>query len=158
MNLKGRKKVLYLSKMPQNCFYHKIAAYVISWISVLFFFLYLSFWEKYVGKGRFFCILLLHVWVNTWLAGDHSQGKTHTGTQNFWSLIQRICFTQRAIFQTFWKTYNCTIFSFFEIETSNFGCSYVFSSPLKWWGRIWPNLTFWIQKRHISGKVNVVLT
>ena len=88
MNLKGTKKVFYLSRMPQNCFYHKIAAYVISRISVSFFFLYLSFWEKYVGKGRFFCILLLHVWVNTWLAGDHIQGKTHIGALNFWSLIQ----------------------------------------------------------------------
>ena len=66
--------------------------------------------------------------------------------------IAQMQVSKRAIFQTFWKTYNCTVFSFFEIETSNFGCSYVFSSPLKWWGRIWPNLTFWTQKRYISGK------
>ena len=59
---------------------------------------------------------------------------------------------KRSIFQTFWKAYNCTIFSFFEIETSNFGSSYVFLSPLKWQGRIWPNFTFWPQKGHISGK------
>ena len=62
---------------------------------------------------------------------------------------------KRAIFQIFWKAYSCTISSFFEIETSNFGSSYVFSSPLKWQGRIWPNLTFWTQKRHISGKMQV---
>ena len=34
------------------------------------------------------------------------------------------------------------IFLFFELETSNFGSSYVFLSPLKWRGRILPNCTF----------------
>ena len=58
---------------------------------------------------------------------------------------------ERAIFQTFWRVHCCTKSLFFEIETSNFGSSYVFSSPLKWQGRIWPNLTFWTQKGHVSG-------
>ena len=39
-----------------------------------------------------------------------------------------------------------------QLETSNFGSSYVFSSPSKWGGRFLPNLTFWTPKRHISGK------
>ena len=62
-------------------------------------------------------------------------------------------FSKRAIFQTFWKVHCCTKSLFFEIETSNFGSSYVFSSPLKWQGWIWPNLTFWIQKRHIIARI-----
>ena len=47
----------------------------------------------------------------------------------------------------------CAKFLFFKLETSNFGSSYVFSSPLKWegGGRILPNLTFWTQKWHILG-------
>ena len=44
---------------------------------------------------------------------------------------------------------------FFEIETSNFGSSYVFLSPLKWWGRFLLNLTLWIQNWHISGKIGI---
>ena len=62
---------------------------------------------------------------------------------------------ERSIFQTLWKIHSCTKFLSFELETSNFGSSYVFSSPLKWRGRIWPNLTFWIQNWHISGKIQV---
>ena len=63
--------------------------------------------------------------------------------------------SQRAIFQTFWKVHCCTKSLFFDIETSNFGSSYVFLSPLKWRGRILHNLTFWTQKRHISSKMQV---
>ena len=44
--------------------------------------------------------------------------------------------SKRSIFQTFWKVHCVTKPLFFEIETSNFGSSYVFSSPLKWWGQI----------------------
>ena len=43
-------------------------------------------------------------------------------------------------------------FCFFEVETSNFGSSYVFSSLLNLRGQILPNLTFWTQKWHISLK------
>ena len=57
-----------------------------------------------------------------------------------------ISLPKRAIFQTFWRLYCCTKSLFFEIETSNFGSSYVFASPLKWRGRILPNLTFWTPK------------
>ena len=64
--------------------------------------------------------------------------------------------SERAIFQTFWRVHICTKSLFFEIETSNFGSSYVFSRPLKWQGRILPNLTFWLPKRHISGKIQHV--
>ena len=59
---------------------------------------------------------------------------------------------KRSIFQTFWKKHSCAKFLSFELETSNFGSSYVFSSPSKWGGRFLPNLTFWTPKRHISGK------
>ena len=59
---------------------------------------------------------------------------------------------ERSIFQTFWKKHSCAKFLSFELETSNFGSSYVFSSPSKWGGRFLPNLTFWTPKRHISGK------
>ena len=59
---------------------------------------------------------------------------------------------ERSIFQTFWKVHCWSKSLFFEVETSNFGSSYIFLSPLKWRGRIWPNLTFWMSKRHISGK------
>ena len=48
-------------------------------------------------------------------------------------------------------------FCFFEVETSNFGSSYVFSSLLKTEDRILPNLTFWTQKWHISGNMQVPL-
>ena len=65
--------------------------------------------------------------------------------------------SERAIFQTFWKDEVCARFLFFELETWNFGSSYVFSSPLKWRGQIWPNLTFWTQNWHISGKMQVPL-
>ena len=60
---------------------------------------------------------------------------------------------ERAIFQTFWRIHSCAKFLSFELETSNFGSSYVFSSPLKWRGWFLPNLTFWTQKWHISGKM-----
>ena len=49
---------------------------------------------------------------------------------------------ERAIFQTFWRIHSCAKFLSFELETSNFGSSYVFLSPLKWLGRFLPNLTF----------------
>ena len=62
---------------------------------------------------------------------------------------------KRSIFQTFWKVHCVTKSLFFEIETSNFGSSYVFVSPLKWQGRIWPILTFWTQKCHIWGKMQI---
>ena len=39
--------------------------------------------------------------------------------------------TERSIFQTFWRLHCCAKFLFFELETSNFGSSYVFLSPLK---------------------------
>jgi hypothetical protein len=42
---------------------------------------------------------------------------------------------------------------FLELETSNFGSSHVFRSPLKWQGQILTNLTFIIQKWHISGQI-----
>ena len=32
-----------------------------------------------------------------------------------------------------------------------------FLSPLKWQGQTWPNLTFWTQKWHISGKMHLPL-
>ena len=64
---------------------------------------------------------------------------------------------KRAIFQTFWRIHSCAKFLSFELETSNFGSSYVFLSPLKWRGRFLPNLTFWTQKWHISGKMHVLL-
>ena len=51
-------------------------------------------------------------------------------------------FFERAIFQIFWKDDCCTDFLFFELETSNFGSSFVFSSPLNLRGPILPNLTF----------------
>ena len=54
--------------------------------------------------------------------------------------------SKRSIFQNFWKVHCWSKSLFFEIETSNFGSSYLFLSPLKWRGRIWPNLTFWILK------------
>ena len=37
---------------------------------------------------------------------------------------------------------SCTDSLFLELETSNFGSSYVFTSPLKWASRILPNCTF----------------
>ena len=43
---------------------------------------------------------------------------------------------KRAIFQTFWRVHCCPDSLFFEIETSNFGSSYVFLSLLKWQGWI----------------------
>ena len=52
-----------------------------------------------------------------------------------------VCF-ERAIFQTFWRLHCVTKSLFFEIETSNFGSSFVFSSPLNLQGQILPNLTF----------------
>ena len=60
---------------------------------------------------------------------------------------------KRSIFQTFWRLHCCAKFLFFELETSNFGSSYVFSSPLKWRGRFLSNMTFLIQNLHISGKI-----
>ena len=59
---------------------------------------------------------------------------------------------KRSIFQTFWRLYCVTKSLFFELETPNFGSSYVFSSPLNLRGQILPNLTFWTQKWHISLK------
>ena len=59
---------------------------------------------------------------------------------------------QRSIFQTFWKKHSCAKFLSFELETSNFGSSYIFLSPSKWGGQFLPNLMFWTPKRHISGK------
>ena len=53
---------------------------------------------------------------------------------------------KRSIFQTFWKVHCVTKSLFFELETPNFGSSYIFSSPLKLQGQILPNLTFWTQK------------
>ena len=44
-------------------------------------------------------------------------------------------------------------FVFFELQTSNFGYSHVFWSPLKWWGQILPNLMFRIKKWHILGTI-----
>jgi hypothetical protein len=61
---------------------------------------------------------------------------------NYFPFEKKISWDKRAIFQTFWKQYNCTILLFFELETSNFGYSYVVFSPLKWQGQILPNLTF----------------
>ena len=46
---------------------------------------------------------------------------------------------------------------FLELETSNFGSGPVFLSPSTWWGQILPNLTFRIQKWHISGRIQVPL-
>ena len=69
-----------------------------------------------------------------------------------WKWIQGQHTIKRSIFQTFWKKHSCAKFLSFELETSNFGSSYVFSSPSKWGGRFLPNLTFWTPKRHISGK------
>ena len=40
-----------------------------------------------------------------------------------WTLIKR------SIFQTFWKTHSCTIFLFFKLETSNFGCLLILNFP-----------------------------
>ena len=83
-------------------------------------------------------------------------------TRSIWQ-IQLWCprpkwnMSERSIFQTFWKIHSCTKFLSFELETSNFGSSYVFSSPLKWRGPFLPNLTFWTQKWHISGKMQVPL-
>ena len=59
---------------------------------------------------------------------------------------------KRAIFQTFWKPDCCTKSLFSELETPYFGSSFVFSSPLNLRGQILPNLTFWIQKWHITPK------
>ena len=42
---------------------------------------------------------------------------------------------------------------FLELETSNFGSSHVFWSPLKWWGQILLKMTFRIQKLHILGTI-----
>ena len=64
---------------------------------------------------------------------------------------------KRSIFQTCWRIHSCAKFLSFELETSNFGSSYVFLSPLKWRGPFLPNLTFWTQKWHISGKMQVLL-
>ena len=47
-----------------------------------------------------------------------------------------------AIFQTFWRVHCVTKSLFFELETPNFGSSYVFSSLLNLQGQILPNLTF----------------
>ena len=55
-------------------------------------------------------------------------------------------FFKWSIFQTFWRLYCCAKFLFFELETSKFGSSYVFLSPLKWRGQDLPNLTFWMPK------------
>ena len=59
---------------------------------------------------------------------------------------------ERAIFQTFWKLHCVTKSLFIELETPNFGSSFVFLSPLNLRGQILPNLTFWTQKWHISLK------
>ena len=59
---------------------------------------------------------------------------------------------ERAIFQPFWKLHCVTKSLFFELETPNFGSSYVFSSLLNLQGQILPNLKFWTQKWHISLK------
>ena len=72
--------------------------------------------------------------------------RADSGQLQFWSEP-----SERAIFQNFWRVHCCTKSLFFEIETSYFGSRYVFLSPLKWRGPNWPNLTFWTQKRHISG-------
>ena len=42
---------------------------------------------------------------------------------------------------------------FVELETSNFGSSHVFWSPLEWWGQILPNLMFRIKERYILGTI-----
>ena len=57
-----------------------------------------------------------------------------------WS--KKLTFCKRAIFQIFWRLHCCTKFLFFELETLNFGFSYVFSSPLKCRGQFLPNLIF----------------
>ena len=44
-------------------------------------------------------------------------------------------------------------FAFFELQTSNFGYSHVFWSPLEWWGQILPHLMFRIKERHILGTI-----
>ena len=89
------------------------------------------------------------------LQGQLELGSYFTKANFTHRLLAFIC--ERSIFQTFWKIHSCTKFLSFELETSNFGSSYVFSSPLKWRGRFLPNLTFWTQKWHISGKMQVLL-
>ena len=42
---------------------------------------------------------------------------------------------------------------FLELETSNFGSCHVFLSRWKWQGQILPNLIFWTQNWHFSGKI-----
>ena len=42
---------------------------------------------------------------------------------------------------------------FLELETSNFGSSHVFWSPLKWWSQILLKMKFRIQKLHILGTI-----
>ena len=97
-------------------------------------FCFLSYRLQILAPATFFCFL---TFLNVW----HE------------SLLNR----QRSIFQIFWRLHCCAKFLFFELETSNFGSSYVFLSPLKWRGRFLPNLTFWTQKWHISGKMQVLL-
>ena len=39
---------------------------------------------------------------------------------------KKLTFCKRAIFQTFWRLHCCAKFSFFELETSNFGYLLIF--------------------------------
>ena len=69
------------------------------------------------------------------------ESREHGNTKSQMKNLKKITF-ERAIFQTFWKLHCCAKFLFFELETSNFGSSYVFLSLLKWQGQFLPNWTF----------------
>ena len=91
-NYGGNKvqKEFFLSEMPQNCFYHKIAACVIGWISVSVFSYTYLFEKSMLARedfSAFYCFTFGWTCDLQAGAGDHIQVKTHIGARNFWSLI-----------------------------------------------------------------------
>ena len=94
--------------MPQNCFYHKIAAYVISWISVSFFFPIPIFLRKICWQGKIF----LHFTASR--LGEHvTCRRSHPRKNSHWSteflkfnptpLLKWISFTRISLRQVFKK-------------------------------------------------------
>ena len=85
--------------------------------------------RKLLLVGGFDMVQLIHITDGPiYLAHRIQQSILKLEILNFYikndKLTSKSC--KRAIFQIFWKAYSCTISSFFEIETSNFGSSYVF--------------------------------
>ena len=94
-----------------------------NWMSPSYNFLF-----KEEGKVIMFSYLLMHNGSRLFLEWDCQFNEIWARPCLFWT---------RAISQTFWRLHCVTKSLFIEIETSNFGSSFVLSSPLNLWGQFY---------------------